>query len=142
MPIVVHKGEVHRVDALEIFRVQHVLRAGTRRRMRAEIGGEQGMHRFEHGEMRRAGVPADLFEPVRQILLHQGIEHDAGRGLDFADHALELRVGAHQRIDMLDGGHALILRHHRAGDGDQRFARRIRDEVEMEIAASHGGSSP
>ena len=59
---------------------------------------------------------------------------------DLAEHALELGVGAHERIDMLDSGHALILRDHRAGDGDERFARRIRDEMEMKIAASHDRS--
>ena len=75
---------------------------------------------------------------LRQVLLDQGVEHDAGRGLDLADHALELGVRTHERIDMLDGGNALILRDDRAGDGDQRFARRVGDEMEMEIAASHG----
>ena len=42
---------------------------------------------------------------------------------------------------MLDGGDAFILRDDRAGDGDERFARRVGDEMEMEIAASHGGCS-
>ena len=138
VPVIVEEGEVHGVDALEIFRVQHVLRTGPRRRMGAEIGREQGMDRLEHREMRRARVAANLFQPVRQVLLDQGVQHDAGRGFDLADHALELGVRTHEGIDMLDGGNAFILRDGRAGDGDERFARRVGDEMEMEIAASHG----
>ena len=43
---------------------------------------------------------------------------------------------------MLDGRHAFILGDDRAGDGDEGFAGRVRDEMEMEIAASRQGLSP
>jgi hypothetical protein len=38
LPVVVQHGEVHRVDALEIFRIQHVLGAGARRAGRNRAG--------------------------------------------------------------------------------------------------------
>ena len=62
MPVVVHEREVHGVDALEILRVEHVLRARPGGRGRAEIGLQQGVHRLEHREVRRARRPADLLE--------------------------------------------------------------------------------
>ena len=55
LAVVAHHGEVQGVDPLEIFRIEHVLGAGARRRALAEIGLEQGQHRAEHREARRAG---------------------------------------------------------------------------------------
>ena len=52
--------------------------------------------------------------------------------------ARELRLGADQRIDMLDRGDGFVLRGGGAADGDQRLARRIRDQMQMEIIADHG----
>ena len=71
--------------------------------------------------------------------IDQGEEHDSGRVLDFGDHPVELRRRAHQRIDMFDRSDALILRRGGARGGDQRFAGRIRNQMEMEIAAAQCG---
>jgi hypothetical protein len=46
-------------------------------------------------------------------------------------------MGPDERIDMLDGGDALVLGDHGAGHGDQGLARGIRDEMKVEIAAAH-----
>ncbi len=97
------------------------------------------MHGLEHREVRRARGTAYLFETLRQVQLHEGVEHDARRGLDLGQDPLELRGRADQRIDVLDGGDPLVLGHHRAGNGDEGLPGGVRHEVEMEVAAPHTG---
>ena len=41
-------------------------------------------------------------QPADQILFQQREEHDARRLLDLVEHAVELLLAAHQRIDMFD----------------------------------------
>ena len=84
LPVVVQQGEVHGVDALEILRVEHVLRARPRGRGRAEIGLEQGDAR---ARAPRGGASSWRGRPpraLRQVRLDEGVEHDARRGLDLA----------------------------------------------------------
>ena len=82
------------------------------------------------------------FQPADQILLQQSEQHDARRFLDFVQHAIELLLAAHQRIDMFDRRHVGILRGHRARHRDQRLTGRIGDEVEMKIVAGRGHREP
>ncbi len=69
-------------------------------------------------------------------------KHDARRFLDLVEHAVELLLAAHQRIDMLDSGHVGILRSDRARHRDQRLAGRIGDQMKMKIIADRGHQIP
>ena len=115
LPVIVQQREVHRVDALEIFRVEHVLRAGPRRRRGAEIGLQQRVHRREHRQMRRARRRGRPPRAGSRDRLDERVEHDAGRGLDLRDDALELRRRTHQRIDVLDRRRRLRIAPRRRG---------------------------
>ena len=137
LTVVMQHGVVQRVDALEVFGVERVLRADALGRFGAEIGLEQRQHRIENRQARQAELAALGFAAASaSVVLEHGVEHDAGRGLDLGDDAIELLVGAHQRIDVLDRRDGGILRRGRARDRDQRLAGRVRDEMQMkEIAA-------
>ena len=52
-------------------------------------------------------VPALGLQPADQILFQQREEHDARRLLDLVEHAVELLLAAHQRIDMCSTADAL-----------------------------------
>ena len=139
LPIIVQHGVVERVDALEIFGVERVLRADPLAGLRAEIGLQQLQHRTEDRQAGQAELAAFLLQPLGEVVIEQGIEHDAGRFLDLGQHAIELFLGPHQRIDMLDRRHLGVLRRRRASDRDQSLTGRIRDEMQMEIAAGSMG---
>jgi hypothetical protein len=68
-----------------------------------------------------------------QILLQQREQHDSRRLLDLVEHAVELLLATHQRIDVLDRGHVGVLGRDRARHGDQRFTGGVGDEVQVEI---------
>ena len=95
MPVIVQEREVHGVDALEIFRVEHVLRAGPRRRGRAEIGLSR---ECTGSSTDRCGEPVARQTSSRrlgEILLDERVEHDARRGLDLA--TARARAGSSER---------------------------------------------
>ena len=81
-----------------------------------------------------AELAAVLFQPLDQVFFEQRVEHDAGRFGDFGQHAIELLLRAHHRIEMLDRRHVGVLRRGRARHRDQRFAGRVGHQMEMEIA--------
>ena len=58
-----------------------------------------------------------------------------GAFLDLGQHAVELLLGAHQRIDVLDRRDIGVLRRRRARDRDQRLAGRVGDQMQMEVVA-------
>ena len=58
-----------------------------------------------------------------------------GAFLDLGQHPVELLLGAHQRIDVLDRRHLGVLRGRRARDRGQRLAGRVGHQMQMEIAA-------
>ncbi len=135
--VVVGQREVHRVDALEVLGVQHVLGAGPRRGLGAQIGAQQVVDRPQDRQAGRAGLAGHLLQPLAEIAPHQRVEDEARRGPDLRDHPVELRGRAHQRVDVLDRRHALVLGGGRAPDIDQRLAGGVGDEVEVEVAAAH-----
>ena len=81
---------VQSIDPLEIFGIEHVLRADTLGRFRTEIGAEQLQHRPEDRQAGQTEILAALFELLHQIRLEQRVEHDAGRLLDLRQHPIEL----------------------------------------------------
>ncbi len=135
--VVVGEGEVHRVDALEVLGVQHVLGARPGRLLRAEVGLQKVVDRLQHREAGRTRFPRRHLEPLAEIAPHQGVEHEARRRPDLRDHPFELGGRAHQRVDVLDGRDAFVLRRRRPADIDERLARGIGDEMEMKVAAAH-----
>jgi hypothetical protein len=135
-------GEVERVDPLEIIGIEHVLRPGALGRDRAEIRLEHAQNRVQHRQAGTAEVAAGVLQPVGEVWLDQGIEDDAGGGLQLAQHAIKLRRRAHQGIDMLNRRNALILGRGRPAHRDQRLAGRIRHQVEMEKIAAHEKACP
>ena len=51
LAVVVQHRVVESVDAFEILRVEHVLRTGPGRRMGAQVGREQRVHRLKDGQV-------------------------------------------------------------------------------------------
>ncbi len=65
-----------------------------------------------------------------------------GEFVDLGQDAVELLLRADQRIDVLDRRDLGDIARPPRGDGDQRFAGRVRDQMQMEVAASgHAGHS-
>ena len=77
LAVVMQHGVVERIDALEIFGIEHVLGADAMRGLGAEIGLEQLQHRPEHRQAGQAELAAMLLQPCDQVLLEQRVEHDA-----------------------------------------------------------------
>ena len=61
LAVVMRKREVQRLDAAEIFGVEHMLRADAAGRARAEIGLQARQHRFEDGDAGNAELAAAAF---------------------------------------------------------------------------------
>ena len=135
LAVVMQHGVVERIDALEIVGVERVLRADAVRGLGAEIGLQQLQDRPEDRQAGQAELAAVVFQPLQQLVIEQRVEHDARRFLDLRQHAVELLLGPHQRIDVLDRRDLGVLRGRRARDRDQRLAGRVGDEVEVEVAA-------
>ena len=69
-----------------------------------------------------------------QFRIDQREKDQARLVADMIDHALQLPLAAHQRIEMLMHGHAFELGTHRFGDRVERFAGRIRNQMQMKIS--------
>ena len=136
LAVIVQHGVVERIDALEIFGVESVLCADAMRGLGTEIGSQQLQDRPEDRKTRQAQLAAVLFEPLQQFIVEQRIENDARRFLDLRQHAIELLLGPHQRVDVLDRQYLGVLRGRRARDGGERLTGRVGHEVKVEIAAS------
>ena len=134
LAVVMQHGVVERVDALEIFGIEHVLGADAMDGLGAEIGLEQPQHRPEHRHAGQPELAAFVFQQLDQVFLEQRIEHEAGRFGDFGQRKVELLLRAHHRIEMLDRRHIGVLRRRRARDRDQRFAGGVGNQMQMEIA--------
>ena len=109
--------------------------ADAGRRFRSEVGLKQAQDRTEDIEIRHAEFPAFRLQPLQKLWIEQGVEHDAGRGFYLVEHPVELSLAADQRVNVLDRRHGDVLGGRRTGDGDQRLAGRIRNEMEVEIAS-------
>jgi hypothetical protein len=139
LPVVMQHGEVQRVDALEILGIERVLRADPVACFGAEIGLQESQHRAKDRQAWHAQVAAMLLQALRQILVQQRVQHDAGRFLDLRQHAIKLFLGAHQRVGVFHRLHGGVLRGGRPSDRCQRFAGRVRHEVQVKIAAAARG---
>jgi hypothetical protein len=139
LPIVMQHGVVQGIDPFEIFRVEGVLGADPMGGLGTQIGLQKPQDRTQDGKTRQAELAAVIFEALDQVLLQEGVEHDAGCLLDLRQGAIELLLGADQRIDMLDRRHLDVLGGRRPGDRRQGLTGRIGHEVQMEKAAGAMG---
>ena len=135
LPVIMDHRVVQRVDTLEVFSIEDVLRAYPPGRGGAEISLEQMHDRPDDRQARNVDPLALGLQPGNQILLQQREQHDAGRLLDLIEHAIELLLAAHQRIDMFDRRYVGVLRGHRARHRNQRLTGRIGDQMQMKIIA-------
>jgi len=97
---------------------------------------EQARDRLQDRKTRRSAFSAGFFQPIYQSLIDEREENDARCRSDLRDNLVELGLRAHQRIDVLDRRHALILRRNGAADRDERLAGRVGYKMQMEIAAA------
>ncbi len=126
--------EGHRVDALEILGIEHMLPSGLAAALDPEIAGEGPHHRVEHGDARHAEAAAALLESAAQRIVHDGEHDDAGMLRDAGEHLVDMADRAHERPMMLMRLDALELGDAGARDAVDRLARRVGDEMEMERA--------
>ena len=98
------------------------------------LTGQPGQLLRGVGGERQAELAAFRLQPGNQHIFEQGIEHDSGRFLEVGQRPVELLLGPHQGVHMLDRQHLGVLRRRRPGDGDQSLTGRIRDHVEVKIA--------
>jgi len=111
-----------------------VLRAHPVAGLGAEIRLQHRQHRTQDRQAGHAQVAAVALQAFDQILLEQRIKHDTGRFLDLGQHAVELLLGPHQGIDVLDRHHLGVLGGCGACHGGQSLTGGIRDEMQVEIA--------
>ena len=137
-----HHRIVQRVDALEIFSIQGVLRSDPPGGGRTEIGLKQLHHWPDDRETRAVDLLTLRFETRDQIFFQKREQDNSRRLFDLGEDAVELFLAAHQRIDMLDRRDVGILSCHRAGYRYQRLAGRIGHQMEMKVAAGDGHHNP
>jgi len=70
-----------------------------------------------------------------QILINKGEQNDPWGRLDCGDSFVELPLAAHEGINMLDRRYPFVLRRDRTARGNQGFARRIGNQMQMEVVA-------
>ncbi len=134
LAVVVHHGEVQRLDPAEIGGIEHVLGADPGRAFGTEIAMEERQHRAEHGKTRHVQLAAARLEMLAQRVIDERIENDPRVGLDLLQRMIELLLVPEQRKNVLDRGHGRELRSRRAADRKQGLAGRVRDEMQMKIA--------
>ena len=134
LAVVMKHREVEGVDALEIFRVEHVLGADPVDGLGAEIGLEQPQHRSQHRHAGQRQVAAFLFQRLDEVFLKQRVQHQARQLGDLRQRIVELLLRAHHRVKMLDRRDIGVLRRGGARDRDQSFTGGVGNQMEMEIA--------
>ena len=135
LPVVMQHRVVERIDALEVIRVERVLRTHPVRGFGAKIGLQKLQHRSQDRQARQAHFPAAIFKPFQQLVVEQGVEDDAGGLLDFGKDPVKLLLRAHQRIDVLDRRDLGVLRGRGPRYGGQCLTGGIRNEMKMKITA-------
>src|SRR5690606_27139566 len=79
----------------------------------------------------RAKFPATPVEPLGKLAIDNGIEDDSGLTIDRLEHGKQLPAVSDQRVDMLHCHGGLELRSDRPSRGNERFARGVRNEVQV-----------
>jgi hypothetical protein len=95
-------------------------------------------HRIEHGNGVYLAAPALLLELAADDAVHQSIENEPRPPLDVVEHAFEMAFGADHRPEVALHLRAFKLGEAGIGDHLQRFASRIREEMEVELGHAAG----
>ena len=111
------------------------LRAHAPSGSRAKVGLKQLHDRADDRKAWYIDLLALGFQPGHEILFQQREKHDAGGLLDLCQGAIELLLGADQRIDMLDRRHLGVLGGRRPSHRGQGLAGGVGYEMEMEKTA-------
>ena len=134
LAVIMHHRVVERIDAPEIFGIERVLGADFVGRFGAEIGLEQVQHRAEDRQAGQAEFAAFASRRSTRSSSSSVYSTMPGNSSISRQHAVELLLGAHQRMHVLDRHHFGVLRRGRARDRDQRLAGRIGNQMQMKIA--------
>ena len=138
LAVVVRQHIVHRVDAAEIVGVQRVLPARARGGLLADIVLQQVHHRIEHVHHRDIQPPAGGLQLAAQRPIDQGGQHRPRLVLDTLEHAMQLEAGPDQAPAMIDDVRMLELHRGGSGDGVQRLAGGVGDQVQIDAVIGHG----
>ena len=128
-------GELDRIDAREISRVQRVLTAGPRLRLLPKEPLQRLEHAVERRHVRQPGHAAACLQRLANLRIHQRVDDQPRPLQHLRQHAIEMPGGADHRPEMLDRLHPVELRDAGLGDRLQRLAGRIRKEMEVKTHA-------
>ncbi|MNE13449.1 hypothetical protein D3C80_1062820 [compost metagenome] len=126
-------GEVQGADAVEIAVVQRVLGPDAGRDIGPQIAGQGADQGIQRPDLRRLQPTTAFLQLFAQLAVDQGVQHHAGRSAHLLQHALHLLGRADQGIDVLNRNDPVETGDHSLGHGVQRFAGRVRDQMNVEI---------
>jgi len=128
-------------DRGEIGLVHRVLAPGGGLGMLAERGFERIGHRIECGDKWQAKRTAALFELYPGLGIDQGEQHQPRVGGDISHDPVEMLLRADHRPEVADHLGPFELGERGLGDRLERFAGRVRKQVEVE-PVGQGGQGP
>ena len=133
LAVVVGDGEMHGIDAVEIFRIHFMLAAGQVDRLLAEIFAESHDDRIKHRHHRQFGLGTALDQDLTQFLVDDGKQHQTAHRGDGFHHAFHLQRLAHpgpgMGLDLFLG--LLKLHQRRLGDRFQGLAGGVGHQMNM-----------
>ncbi len=75
LTIVVQHREIERVDALKVFRVEHVLRAGSMYGFGSEVRLEESQYGPQHRHTRQSEFTTFFLEKLNEVFFEQSVEN-------------------------------------------------------------------
>src|SRR4029079_8384422 len=133
LAVIMQHGEVQSIDALEIFRIQHVLGASPMYRLCPEIRLKQAQDRPENRHTGQSKLAAFFFQRFYEVLFQESVQNQTRGFPDLGKRVIELFFRPHHRIQMLDWRDIRVLRSSSPRDRYQGFAGSVRYQVYMEI---------
>src|SRR5262249_9948343 len=103
LAVVVQHREIQRIDALKVYRVEHVLGAGSMYRFGPEVRLEKAQDRPQHRHTRQSEFTTFFLEKLNEVFFEQSVENQTRRLGNFRQCVVELLFGTDHRIEMLDG---------------------------------------
>ena len=124
-------GELDRLDAREIGRVQRMLPPGPRLHLLPEHARQRVVDRIERCYRWQADRTAARFERAADLRIDQGEDHQPRILRDLAEDTLEMSVSAYHRPEMAQHLDIIELRQRRLGDILQRLTGGIGEQMKM-----------
>ena len=122
LTVVMGQGELHGVDAAEVFGIEGMLAAWQGAEIDTEIAGQRRHHRIEQGDTGNKQLAAGLFQLAADGRIHQGGQNQTRIGLNAGDHPFDLARGTDQPPQMRGDVDGLELNQTGTGDGRNGFA--------------------